>query len=98
MDLLYDPVYVNMMFGITFATFAELNFSLMTPFILGEYGFSKIQVATVMSTLASIDGVTRLLIPFIADFVGWENRTFFLVGICGLATGRIGEELIDFIV
>ena len=89
MDLLCDPVYVNMMIGITFATFAELNFSLMTPFILGEYGLSKIQVATVMSTLASVDVVTRLLIPFIADFVGWENRTFFLVGICGLATGRI---------
>ncbi|XP_017765310.1 PREDICTED: uncharacterized protein LOC108554513 isoform X1 [Eufriesea mexicana] len=89
LDLLRDLVYVNMMLGITFANFSELNFSLLTPFILSEYGFTKIQVATVMSILAGFDVVTRLTIPFIADFIGWQNRTFFLVGICGMAVGRI---------
>ncbi|XP_076236513.1 uncharacterized protein LOC143180576 [Calliopsis andreniformis] len=89
LDLLRDAVYVNLMLGITFAQFAELNFSLMTPFILSEYGFSKFQVATVMSILAGVDVATRLLIPFIADFIGWDNRTFFLVGIGGLACGRV---------
>lgn len=84
LDLLRDAIYVNMMLGITFATFAEVNFSTMTPFILSEYGFSKIQVATVMSVLGSVDVGTRLLIPFAADFIGWDNRTFYLVGICGL--------------
>lgn len=83
------------MLGITFANFSELNFSLLTPFILGEYGFSKIQVATVMSILAGIDVATRLTIPFVADFIGWQNRTFFLVGICAMALGRIGKKLMD---
>ncbi|KAF3423513.1 hypothetical protein E2986_10807 [Frieseomelitta varia] len=94
LDLLRDLVYVNMMLGITFANFTEMNFSLLTPFILGEYGFSKNQIATVMSILAGFDVFTRLTIPFIANFIGWQNRTFFLVGICGMATGRIGKELI----
>ncbi|CAK9818582.1 Monocarboxylate transporter 13 [Anthophora plagiata] len=89
LDLLRDYVYVNMMLGITFANFSEMNFALLTPFILGEYGFSKVQVATVMSTLGCMDVVTRLMIPFIADFIGWQNRTFFLVGVCGMAIGRI---------
>ncbi|XP_076176277.1 uncharacterized protein LOC143151234 [Ptiloglossa arizonensis] len=89
LDLLRDPIYINIMLGITFANFSELNFSLLTPFILGEYGFSKIQVATVMSILAGIDVATRLTIPFVADFIGWQNRTFFLVGICAMALGRI---------
>ncbi|CAK9826588.1 Monocarboxylate transporter 13 [Anthophora retusa] len=89
LDLLRDYVYVNMMLGITFANFSEMNFALLTPFILGEYGFTKIQVATVMSTLGCMDVATRLIIPFIADFIGWQNRTFFLVGVCGMAVGRI---------
>lgn len=83
-----------MMLGITFANFSELNFSLLTPFILSEYGFTTVQVATVMSILAGFDVATRLTIPFIADFIGWQNRTFFLVGICGMAVGRIGKGLI----
>lgn len=89
LDLFRDPVYVNLMLGITFANFAELNFSLLTPFILSEYGFSKMQVATVMSVLGGVDVITRLTIPFIASFIGWQNRTFFLVGILIIAAGRI---------
>ncbi|XP_078032966.1 uncharacterized protein LOC144467860 [Augochlora pura] len=89
LDLLRDPVYVNLMVGLTLATFTELNFSLLTPFILAEYGFTKIQVATFMSILAGIDVVTRLTIPFIANLVGWSNRTFFLVGVCQMAVARI---------
>lgn len=86
---LRDLVYVNMMLGITFASFTEMNFSLLMPFILGEYGFSKNQIATMMSILVGFDVFTRLTIPFIANFIGWRNRTFFLVGICWMATGRI---------
>ncbi|KZC08123.1 Monocarboxylate transporter 12 [Dufourea novaeangliae] len=89
LDLLRDPIYVNLMLGVTLASFTELNFSILTPFILGEYGYTKVQVATYMSILAGVDVGTRLTIPFVADFIGWENRTFFLVGICGMAAGRI---------
>nr|XP_033330743.1 monocarboxylate transporter 13-like [Megalopta genalis]XP_033330744.1 monocarboxylate transporter 13-like [Megalopta genalis]XP_033330745.1 monocarboxylate transporter 13-like [Megalopta genalis]XP_033330746.1 monocarboxylate transporter 13-like [Megalopta genalis]XP_033330747.1 monocarboxylate transporter 13-like [Megalopta genalis] len=89
LDLLRDSIYVNLMMGLTLATFTELNFSLLTPFILAEYGYSKIQVATFMSILAGVDVLTRLTIPFIANLIGWSNRTFFLVGVCQMAVGRI---------
>ncbi|XP_024940750.1 uncharacterized protein LOC107267613 [Cephus cinctus] len=89
LDLLKDKVYVNLMLGITLANFSEINFSLLTPFILGEYGFSKPEVAQMMSILAGVDVATRITIPFIANYVGWENRTFFLVGVSTMAAGRI---------
>lgn len=95
LHLLRDFVYVNIMLGITFANFAEINFSPLTPFILSERGLSKIEIATVMSILASFDMITRLSIPSIAKLVGWQNRTFFLVGVCAMATGRIGKESIQ---
>ncbi|XP_050581959.1 uncharacterized protein LOC126918291 isoform X1 [Bombus affinis] len=89
LHLLRDFVYVNIMLGITFANFAEINFSLLIPFILSERGLSKIEIATVMSILASFDVIARLSIPTIAKLVGWQNRTFFLVGVCATAAGRI---------
>ncbi|XP_043286586.1 monocarboxylate transporter 12-like [Venturia canescens] len=89
LDLLRDPIYVNLMLGITFANFAELNFALLTPFILGEYGFAKIEVATVMSVLAGVDVLMRIIIPFVATRIGWQNRTFFLIGVGSMAAGRI---------
>lgn len=90
LDLLRDPIYVNLMLGITFANFTELNFALLTPFILGEYGFTKLEVATFMSTLGGVDVITRIVIPFVATYIGWENRTFFLIGVGGLGIGRLG--------
>lgn len=89
LDLLRDPIYVNLMLGITFANFTELNFALLTPFILGEYGFTKLEVATFMSTLGGVDVITRIVIPFVATYIGWENRTFFLIGVGGLGIGRL---------
>ena len=91
LDLLRDPIYVNLMLGITFANFTELNFALLTPFILGEYGFTKSQVATFMSVLGGVDVLTRIIIPFIATFINWKNRTFFLLGVSTLAAGRLGN-------
>lgn len=91
LDLLRDPIYVNLMLGVTFANFAEINFALLTPFILGEYGFAKIEVATVMSVLAGVDVFMRIIIPFVATQMGWQNRTFFLIGVGSMAAGRISE-------
>ncbi|XP_012268259.2 uncharacterized protein LOC105693129 [Athalia rosae] len=89
LNLLRDPVFVNLMFGVTFANLAEINFSLMTPFVLGDYKFSKVQVAFAMSILAIVDVLTRIIIPFLAGYIGMSNRRFFLFGVCMMATGRM---------
>ncbi|XP_055614342.1 uncharacterized protein LOC129760709 [Uranotaenia lowii] len=89
LDLLKDWVYVNIMVGITLANFAEVNFSVLTPFILGDFGLRKEQVALVMSLLGAMDIFCRFFIPFVAGKIGWENRTFFLFGVMNMAMGRI---------
>lgn len=96
LDLLRDLTYVNLMLGVTMGNFAELNFSLLTPFILADWGFEKPQIALAMSLLAGVDVSMRFFVPFIASKIGWENRTFFLIGIFSMAMGRVCELSMTF--
>lgn len=91
-DLLKDPVYLNLMLGITIANFVEINFSIITPFVLKEFDFEKYQIATFMSLLGATDICVRFIIPFLAEKIGWQNKTFFLVGVLGMALGRISKH------
>lgn len=89
LNLLSDMTFVNLMMGVTLGNFAELNFSILTPFVLADWDFTKHEIATVMSILGGVDISVRFFIPFIAGKIGWENKTFFLVGIMGMAMGRV---------
>ncbi|XP_047517559.1 uncharacterized protein LOC125057737 isoform X2 [Pieris napi] len=89
LDLLKDLTFINLMLGITLANFNELNFSILTPFILGDYGLTKSQIAFFMSLLAGIDICVRFCIPFVAGKIGWDNNSFFLFGVMSMAMGRV---------
>jgi hypothetical protein len=91
-DLFNDPVYVTLMLGITIANFVEINFSIITPMVLEEFHFGKYQIATFMSLLGATDILVRFFVPFIAGKIGWENRSFFLVGVLSMAFGRISKS------
>lgn len=91
LDLLNDYTFINLMLGITLANFNELNFSILTPFILGDYGKSKSEVAFFMSLLAGVDICVRFCIPFVAGKIGWDNNSFFLFGVMSMAMGRVGK-------
>lgn len=91
LDLLKDYTFINLMLGITVANFNELNFSILTPFILGDYGFSKGDVALFMSLLAGVDICVRFCIPFVAGKIGWDNNSFFLFGVLSMAFGRVSK-------
>ncbi|CAH0397565.1 unnamed protein product [Chilo suppressalis] len=89
LDLLKDFTFINLMLGITLANFNELNFSILTPFILGDYGMTKSEVAFFMSLLAGVDLCVRFCIPFVAGKIGWDNNSFFLFGVLSMAMGRV---------
>lgn len=91
LDLLKDLTFINLMLGVTLVNFNELNFSLLTPFILGDFGMTKSQVAFFMSLLAGVDICVRFCIPFVAGKIGWDNNSFFLFGVMLMATGRVGN-------
>lgn len=90
-DLLKDKTYVNLMLGLTIANFVEINFSILTPFVLKEFDFEKYQISTFMSLLGATDIVVRFFIPFVADRLGWQNKTFFMIGVLMMAAGRISK-------
>lgn len=94
LDLLKDYTFINLMLGITLANFNELNFSILTPFILGDYGKTKSEVALFMSLLAGVDICVRFCIPFVAGKIGWDNNSFFLFGVMTMAMGRVGNKII----
>lgn len=95
LELLKDFTYVNLMLGMNLANFAEINFSILTPFILADFGLEKEQIALVMSLLGGMDILVRFLIPFASQYISWENKSFFLFGVFGMAIGRLGKQLIN---
>lgn len=95
--LLKDFTFVNLMLGITLSNFNEINFSSLTPFILGDYGMTKGQVALFMSLLAGVDVCVRFCTPFVTSKISWENNSFFLLGVISMALGRVGKPIDYFI-
>ncbi|XP_053659261.1 uncharacterized protein LOC128708312 [Anopheles marshallii] len=88
LTLLQDKVYLNMMLGMSIAVFAEINFSLLTPFILGDLGYSTEQIASIMSTLALADLLFRFISPFVGDFLKLSPRIMYMIALSMLIVTR----------
>lgn len=88
LGLLSDKIYLNMMIGIAIAVFAEINFSLLTPFILHEFNYSTDQIATFMSTLAVVDIFCRFASPFIGDYFKQPPRVMYCYALLMLIITR----------
>ena len=88
LDLLRDPIYVNIMLGMSIAIFAEVNFSQLTPFFLSDMKISNNEIATVMSVIASVDLVFRILAPFIGEWLQQPPRVMYLGSLCLLIISR----------
>ncbi|XP_060663494.1 uncharacterized protein LOC132796362 [Drosophila nasuta] len=89
LDLLRDITYVNLAVGITLINFVEINFAILTPFILSDLNFKPDQIAFAMSLLGLFDLIVRFLVPLITAKFNFSNRTFFVIGILGMCIGRI---------
>lgn len=88
LDLLKDITYVNLAMGLTLINFVEINFAILTPFILSDFGFDSKEIAFAMSLLGFFDLVIRFLIPVITGRMNFNNKTFFIIGIAGMCLGR----------
>ncbi|KAH8300921.1 hypothetical protein KR044_004599 [Drosophila immigrans] len=89
LDLLRDFTYVNLAVGITLINFVEINFAILTPFILSDLNFEPNQIAFAMSLLGLFDLIVRFLVPLITAKFNFSNRTFFVIGILGMCLGRV---------
>ncbi|XP_013118792.2 monocarboxylate transporter 9 [Stomoxys calcitrans] len=88
LDLLRDITYLNLAMGLTLINFVEINFAILTPFILSDFGFDSAQIAMAMSLLGFCDLVVRFLVPLITAKINLSNEAFFGIGIMGMCIGR----------
>ncbi|KAG8232236.1 hypothetical protein J437_LFUL011789 [Ladona fulva] len=88
LELLKDPIYVNIMLGKSVAIFAEVNFSLLTPFILNDFGFTTEEVAMVMSLTAGVDITFRFLVPLVTERFHFHPRSMYLFSLTLLISSR----------
>lgn len=93
LDLLKDPVFVNIMLGISLAACAEINFSLLTPFILKDLNFTTAQIAAILSVIAAADIIFRFVSPFIGDWCKKSARIMYLASLFMLIFTRSSEYL-----
>lgn len=92
LDLLTDPIYLNLVFGLSIFYVAEQNFKMVTPFFFRNIGYDKQDVALFLSVQALTDILARLILPPICDRLTISKRTLFMTGIFILGICRSGAN------
>ncbi|XP_061396619.1 uncharacterized protein LOC133332251 [Musca vetustissima] len=93
LDLLKDLTFINLVVGMTIMMFGEVNFSVLTPFILNSFGYNDSQISIAMSLLAGVDIAVRFLAPFALERVKITNSMSFAIGILAITVGRMAVTL-----
>lgn len=96
LKLLCDPFFVNILIGMSLAITAELNFSILTPFILADMGLKLSQIATFLSTLSVADIVFRFLAPHIGEYLKKPPRKMYMLTLLFLIITRFCKYLSNF--
>lgn len=91
LSLFKDSIYINIMLGMSLAIFAELNFSLLTPFILRDLKLETAEIATFLSTLSIADICFRFLAPFIGDYLRQPPRIMYMFSLVLLILTRFSK-------
>lgn len=89
LKLLKDPVFVNMLFGLSIEYFSDFNFMWVIPFVLMEKGLSVDETATFMSIYLIGDISLKFLAPFVAAAVKRSSRFMLIVSIIGVVICRM---------
>ncbi|XP_048517317.1 uncharacterized protein LOC109543010 isoform X3 [Dendroctonus ponderosae] len=87
-DLLKDPIYLNLVFGLSVFYVAEQNFKMVMPFFFKSINYEKHDVALFLSVQAFTDILARLILPPICDRLDISKRTLFMSGIFFLGICR----------
>lgn len=93
-DLLKDSGYRNIWLGMSLAFTGEINFSIMTPFILGDKGMTIEETAQLMSAIATTDIIFRFISPFVGDLLKWSAKNMYMGSLVLLVITR---EILTFV-
>lgn len=82
LTLLTDPIFVNILVGLSLAGCVETNFSLLLPIILKDMlEFDTSQIAIIMSVIGFSDTIFRLASPFIGEWCHKPPRVMYLISL-----------------
>lgn len=90
LTLLQDKIYLNIMIGMAISIFAEINFAILTPFILSDLQFDSDAISGILLVMAIADLLTRFTSPFIADRLDLSIRMSYLISLMLLVATRMG--------
>ncbi|XP_025831358.1 monocarboxylate transporter 9-like [Agrilus planipennis] len=87
-DILHDPVYVNLVIGLSLFYSSEGNFKTVIPFFFRNLGYDTKGVALFLSVQSFTDICARLILPSVLDRFNFTKRQLFWVGLLLLALSR----------
>ncbi|KRT80445.1 membrane transporter [Oryctes borbonicus] len=88
LSLLADPVFTNIIVGLSIDFFVEFNYLLLIPFMLMEGNLSVEQTASFMSVYAIADIAFRLFAPFIGSILQQNNRVMYIISLVLVVISR----------
>ncbi|GJQ75172.1 hypothetical protein Trydic_g9775 [Trypoxylus dichotomus] len=88
LSLLTDPIFTNILVGLSIDLFVEFTYLCFIPFILMEGSLTVEQTATFMSVYAIADILFRFLAPFIGSILGQPNRVMYIISLVLLVICR----------
>lgn len=91
LDLLKDPIYLNILFGLSIFYVAEVNFKMVVPFFLHDLGYTKQDTAFFLSMTAVSDILARAVLPPICDRMKITRRLIFVIAAIFLGLCRSGN-------
>lgn len=92
LTLLSDPIFVNILVGLSVAACVETNFSLLFPIILRDMlKFETSDIGKIMSVIGFSDTLFRLISPFIGEWCHKPPRVMFMVGLILIAFTRTSK-------
>ncbi|KOB72043.1 Uncharacterized protein OBRU01_12813 [Operophtera brumata] len=72
-----DPVYRNICIGQSFVNFSDLNFFILQPMLLFQFGYDTSEVATFISICAGADVAGRCALAFVSSITHINTRVLF---------------------
>lgn len=92
LTLLSDPIFVNILIGMSVAACVETNFSLLFPIILKDMmKFETGAIGQIMAVIGFSDTVFRLVSPFIGEWCHKPPRVMYMIGLVLIVFTRTGK-------
>ncbi|XP_058823290.1 monocarboxylate transporter 7 [Topomyia yanbarensis] len=80
LTLLKDPIYVNIVLGISFALYSDLAFFTLQPMYLLMIGFNKPDVSLIIAIGAAADLLSRVFLAISSTCLNIKARYVYLAG------------------